>query len=260
MAISTLNKLLIFLAAFTAALFVVGWFYFTATEPEGPGLAHSEPLRTSVLSLSPTPLLTRFSDADDSMQITGVPFTPQAPFGKWSDQRQQDGCEEASSLMAVYWFKGRSLTLEEAEKEIIKISDWELERYGSFHDTSPADTVGRIIKTYFNYQNVEAVEDISLIDIKNELRKGHLVLVQADGRVLKNPNYTQPGPERHMLVITGYDAVNQEFVTNDPGTKKGENYRYGEYRLWQAIRDYPTGDKLPITEIKKSMIVVKPEA
>lgn len=32
-----------------------------------------------------------------------VPFAAQAPFGEWSDKRQQDGCEEVSALMAVKW-------------------------------------------------------------------------------------------------------------------------------------------------------------
>jgi len=261
-AISTFNKVLLFLAAFVAALFVVAWFYFSATAPDDSLVPSLTPPRTSsgALSMAPTPLLTRFTDADDSMQVKGVPFTSQAPFGNWSDPRQQDGCEEASVLMAVHWFRGETFTLKEAEAEILKISDWELQKYGTYHDTSPADTVTRLIKDYFKYQNAEAVEGISLVDMKNELRKGNLVLVQVDGRALKNPNYTTPGPERHMMVVTGYDAAAQEFITNDPGTRKGENYRYGEYKLWQAMRDYPTGDHLPINEIKKSMIIVSPEA
>ncbi len=257
MPISTLNKALLLVAAFAAALFVVAWFYFSATSPDEPRISPTP--RSSELGVAPTPLLTRFTDTDDSMQIKGVPFTAQAPLGKWSDPRQEDGCEEASALMAVSWFRGQTLTPAGAEKEIIKISDFEKEKYNTFKSTSPEDTVDRIFKAYFNYKNAKAVSGISLVDIKNELRKGNLVLVQLDGQAIKNPNYTQPGPERHMLVITGYDSQKQEFITNDPGTRKGENYRYGEYRLWQSIRDYPTGDNPPITEIRKSMIVVGPE-
>ena len=214
--------------------------------------------RMSTLSLSSTPLLTRFSDSDESIQIQGVPFTPQAPSGKWSDLRFQDGCEEASVTMAMRWIREEGITLKEAEEEIIKISQYELENYSTFRDTSPRDTLDRIVKGYFKYDNAEVVEDISLIDIKNELKKGHLVLVQVNGLILKNPNYTPPGPERHMLVITGYDAARQEFVANDPGTKKGEGYRYGEFKLWQSIRDYPTGDHIPISgENQKSMLIVR---
>jgi hypothetical protein len=32
-----------------------------------------------------------------------VPFTSQAPLGQWKDERQQDGCEEASAAMAMAW-------------------------------------------------------------------------------------------------------------------------------------------------------------
>src|SRR5437016_6068593 len=39
-----------------------------------------------------------------------VPFTVQAPFADWQDPRQEDACEEASALMAVYWAQEKTLT------------------------------------------------------------------------------------------------------------------------------------------------------
>lgn len=193
-----------------------------------------------------------------SVAALNVPFTPQAPFGNWKDPRQQDGCEEASALMAMRWVFGKGLTLEEAEKEILAISDYELENYGSFHDTSVRDTVGRIFKGYFKYNNVEAKYNITANDIKSELNKGNLIVVPANGQKLKNPYYTPPGPERHMLVVRGYDSDANEFITNDPGTKRGELFRYPASVLMEAIYDYPTGHKEPVREITKAMIVVRP--
>src|SRR3989344_7509187 len=71
--------------------------------------------------------------------LLNVPFTPQAPFGDWGDSRQQDGCEEASALMAMRWVQGRGLSKDEALKEILAISDYETATYGHFHDTSAQD-------------------------------------------------------------------------------------------------------------------------
>src|SRR3989338_9613961 len=71
--------------------------------------------------------------------IENVPFTTQAPFADWEDDRQQDGCEEASVLMAIRWIRGQGITKQEALDEILAMSAYELEKYGSYHDTSAED-------------------------------------------------------------------------------------------------------------------------
>ena len=188
--------------------------------------------------------------------IANVPFTSQAPFGDWKDPHQQDGCEEASSLMAVLWAQGKSLTKEEALKEILAASDYEETTYGNYHDTNAKDTVERILKGYFKFENAKAQSDIEIEDIKAELYKGHLVLTPVNGQRLGNPNYTQPGPERHMLVIIGYDPKRDEFITNDPGTRKGKGYRYKAPVLQAALEEYPTGFHIPLLDHRTAMIVV----
>lgn len=189
--------------------------------------------------------------------LDNVPFTRQAPFGNWADERQQDGCEEASVLMAVRWANGQSLTLKEAEKEILAISDFELVQYGGFHDTSVADTVARIFVGYFHFNNAEARYGVSSNDIISELQKGNLVIVPANGQKLNNPNFTYPGPIHHMLVIRGYDPKTDEFITNDPGTRLGEMYKYPVSTMMNAIYDYVTGHNEPVPKIIKAMIVVE---
>ena len=189
--------------------------------------------------------------------IENVPFTPQAPLAEWSDLRQEDGCEEASVLMAMKWAKGESLTPAEAKSEIIAMADWEEKEYGSYVDTSAEDTLKRLIEGYFGYNNARVVENIGIGDIIAALRAGEVVLAPANGRALGNPNFTAPGPERHMLLIRGYDPATDEFITNDPGTRRGEEYRYKSAVLYAAILDYPTGDHAPIVNQKKAMIVVK---
>lgn len=185
-----------------------------------------------------------------------VPFTPQAPFGKWSDDRQQDGCEEASALMAVHWARGLPLSLQQAEQEILALSEFERGRYGGYHDTSAEDTALRILRGYFEYTTILVRNNITRRDIIDELNNGNLVIVPVNGRKLGNPYYTPPGPIRHQLVVIGYDEKTDEFITNDPGTKRGAGFRYRASVLEGALQDYPTGHKEPITSVEKRMIVV----
>lgn len=189
--------------------------------------------------------------------IFNVPFTSQAPFGNWKDIRQEDGCEEASALMAVHWARNERLTPEESEREIIAISDYELAKYGYFEDTSIRDTATRILSGYFGFENFEVRTGIGTADIIAELAKGNIAIVAVAGQEMANPFYTPPGPVSHMLVIIGYDAGTKEFVTNDPGTKHGEKFRYPDYVIQRALRDYPSGNNEPITETVKAMIVVR---
>lgn len=189
--------------------------------------------------------------------LLDVPFTAQAPFGDWKDPRQQDGCEEASALMAMAWVRGEKLTRQKALSGIIAISDYELKTYGNFHDTDAEDTAERIFKGYLGYDKIEVRYGIGTQDIKTELLRGSLVIVPVNGRKLGNPYYTPPGPLEHNLVIRGYDAAKKEFITNDSGTRHGENYRYSESVLEKSLQDYPTGHHEPITENKTAMIVVK---
>lgn len=188
-----------------------------------------------------------------------VPFAPQAPFAEWHDPRQQDACEEAVALMAVKWAQKEKLNKIEAKKEILAISKYQTKNFNEYRDTSAYDTMERIIKGYFKHSKVEIKTNITIDDIIKELKCGNLIIAPMNGQALNNPYFTPPGPDRHMLVIRGYDYTIKEFITNDPGTKRGEEYHYPEDVLFKAIRDYPTGYYERINSIKKVMIVVKAE-
>jgi len=188
-----------------------------------------------------------------------VPFAAQAPFGDWDDPRQQDGCEEASMLMAVRWARGEELTREEALSQILAFSAFEVEKHGGFHDTSASDTAA-YSREFFGYEKIRVANDVLREDIKRELARGNLVVVPADGTKLKNPYFTPPGPIRHMLVITGYDDAKGVFITNDPGTRRGEDFAYSYAVMEDAMLDYPTGYHEPIEELRKAMIVIEPSS
>ncbi len=185
-----------------------------------------------------------------------VPFTSQAPTGNWDDERQQDGCEEASDLMAVYWAQGKTLNSTIALEKILGASDYALKEHGEFRDISVDDTVQWIFKEYFKFNNVVAKKGVTINDIISELEKGNVVVIPANGQKLGNPYFSPPGPERHMLLIRGYDKAKKQFITNDPGTKRGQAYRYNENVLYNAILSYSTGSHEPVTTNSKDIIVV----
>lgn len=196
--------------------------------------------------------------ATPTLAVTTVPFTSQAPLAQWSDDRQQDGCEEASAIMAMAWVNGKTKLDKTATRDlIVKISNFEKKEYGEYRDVSVDDVVSRIFKAWFKYDKVKVIKKVTLDQIKKELAKGNLVIAPTNGRTLKNPNFKSPGPERHMIVIKSYDAKKKQFITNDPGTRNGENYRYSESVLFKAIRAYPTGYHKKIVGTEKSVIIVE---
>jgi hypothetical protein len=207
------------------------------------------------LSPSPTPAATP-TPLPAIIYIPDVPFTSQAPFGDWKDPREQDGCEEAASLIAVSWARNQKLTPVIALEQIFAIAKYETDNFGQYTDTSAQDTHSRIIQGYFNYPNSEVISINTVSDLITPLNQGKLVIVPTNGWLLGNPNFTAPGPERHNLVLRGYDRLKKEFISNDPGTRKGENYRYPQDVLFNALRDYPTGEHLPITTISKTAILI----
>lgn len=270
---SLIKKILIITAV--EVVLIAGWFLFVdvsnrpepiekITEAVKPEKEENAPSETEIEEENVTEAEENTSKQQEPaqssgiVQLSGVSFTPQAPFGNWSDSRQQDGCEEAAAIMAVKWARGESLSRSQAEALITGISDWELEKYGEYRDISARDTVNWIIKDYFGHNNAEVKYGITAQDIINELEKGNIVIVPTDGRLLFNPNFTPPGPERHMFPIKGYDYDRGEFIVNDNGTRNGESYRYGKNTLYNAIIDYSTGYHEPVTSASKVMIVVRP--
>lgn len=186
-----------------------------------------------------------------------VPFTSQAPLGEWSDARQQDGCEEASALMAMAWVKGETgQTATQWRDKIVALADWQQANKGENLDVHVNDVADWIFRDYFSHDGVSVKDVSSAADIIAELEVGRVVLLPMDGQALGNPYFSPPGPERHMLLVIGYDYDSQEFITNDPGTRRGASFRYGAETLYRAIRVYPTGYHQPFGPRERQMVVV----
>jgi hypothetical protein len=159
--------------------------------------------------------------------------------------------------MALAWAGFRSLPATRAEQAhaILDFVRFEQDTYRVYYDTSVDDLV-RFSSEYFGYEGFTIKKGIRWRDILEALEQGFLVIVPADGRVLKNPNFKGLGPQEHMLLIRGYDYGTQEFITNDPGTRRGKKYRYDRRILFDAIRDYKTGKHEKGRPRTKSMILV----
>ena len=260
--------IILFLLALGSGLFLLdNIFSFFDPKSEQPAIndlpsplisspSSATPISSAIISprSSPTPT-PRPSPAPTLLAsiVLNVSFFAQAPFGEWDNPIFQDGCEEASVIMAMHWVNDTAVSKEQAKQEIIALSEFEDRTYGHAADRSAADT-SLLFKDYYNFLNFKTQADISSREIKSALLAGNLVITPVNGRILKNPYYTPPGPEHHMIVIIGYDSKTDEFITNDIGTRHGEKFHYSASRLEDSLQDYPTGDHLPVIPGNTAMI------
>lgn len=200
-------------------------------------------------------LVPRWHEIPESVFLD-VPFVAQAPFAEWNDRRQHEACEEAAVYMALKWVNNETGDLTEARNEFIAASDWQRDQFGYYHDTSAEDTLQRLIKTYYNYEDADLHYDITVQDIKTVLRDRKIVLVPVNGRALGNPFFSPPGPLRHMVVVVGYDADTDEYITHDPGTRRGANMRYTAARLQNSLGDYISGAYVPLPSLRRTAMIV----
>lgn len=178
-----------------------------------------------------------------------VPFTSQAPEKFWGEP-WQDACEEASVLMLDAYYKGYNLDPLFARDEIIKMVDWE-ENKGWGRSIEIAK-VKQLAEENFNLKNIKIIENPTIIQIKTLLADGKPVLTVADGKVLPNPHFQNGGPDYHSLIIRGYNET--EFITNDPGTQFGENFKYKYDDLMNAIHDWNGGK---VSEGRRVVLVIE---
>jgi len=180
-----------------------------------------------------------------------VPFTSQAPDANW-DYTHEEACEEAAILMANRYFLGRAISSSsDAEDGLQEIIDWENKNLGFFESTTAQETA-RVLREMLNLKT-QILDNPKTEDIKRAIADDKLVLVPAAGRQIGNPFYKSPGPLYHMLLIKGY--TEDKFITNDAGTKRGENYPYDFKTVLDANRDWNSGDVL--NGAKKVIIVSK---
>lgn len=180
-------------------------------------------------------------------------FYSQAPHGNW-DYPWQEACEEASVLLIANEYYDHNWTRDEFNEEILKIVDWEKNYFGSYEHTDMAQTA-EMLEKYLGLNTV-IHENPSYEDIQKVLLKGHLIVMPFAGKQLNNPYYTNGGPNYHVMVVKGYKAAEKKIITDDVGTRRGEDFVYTWDNIHSSLHDYAE----PITDGAKRMIEVLPPA
>lgn len=182
-----------------------------------------------------------------------IPFTSQAPTGNWDEVHNED-CEEASAVMANAYLTGNTgavLPAAQVETEMSNLNNWEDGRFGYHFNTTAAETA-QMIEGFYGLK-ATAREGYTFADIKDQINLHHVVILPVNGRVIGNPNYTPPGPIYHMLVVRGYTLTG--LITDDSGTRRGQNYPYTFDILRNAGADWSHATNT-IDQNKKVMIIV----
>lgn len=216
------------------------------------GLGRDDNIQNDITTVAPPNSSTTVSPAPTTISNIriNVPFASQAPTANW-DEVHEETCEEAAAVMTAYALAGKKLNPQTMEDELTKLITWEKEKFGFFEDTT-AEQTAKIMTDYFGL-NSEVVYSFDLSKIKEAIDGGKLAIGLFAGQKLNNPNFKHPGPVYHALVIKDYKG--NKIITNDPGTRKGENYIYDFETLKNASREW-VGDKEKILEGRPNMIIV----
>ncbi|MBU1018914.1 MAG: C39 family peptidase [Patescibacteria group bacterium] len=163
-----------------------------------------------------------------------IDFYSQAPYADWS-MPYQEACEEASLIMAYNFVAGIQMSLEEFHQELLDLVDWEIGYFGYYEHTTLEETA-EILTEYYDFSDWEILEIKTIQDLKPHLSAGNPIIAPFAGRMLENPNYTGEGPYYHMMVLRGYDE--SHVITNDVGTRNGENYQYTYNVLLESLHNW----------------------
>jgi len=175
----------------------------------------------------------------DSVNLA-VPFTSQAPHSNW-DFPYQEMCEEASAYMVSLYFSGEQtgrIDADIADKAMLEFVSFEEDYLGTYLDTTASQT-SEMIDIFYGF-NTEVVDNPTVEEIKIEISNGYPVIVFTAGQELNNPFFSGEGPLYHVFVIKGF--TESEFITNDPGTKHGNNFVYEIDDVMSAMGDWNNGD------------------
>lgn len=168
-----------------------------------------------------------------------VPFSSQAPFGDWAEP-WQNACEETSIAMVDSFYSGHTtITPEHARDSITHAFNLKHITSGQSLDET-AKQIVNIINPYYRWE-AYVVANPRLDQMKRELAFGRPIILPAYGADLANPHYRSEQLDYHVLVIIGYDDITQEFITHDPGTKRGNDFRYSFDTVMNAMHDYIPG-------------------
>lgn len=182
-----------------------------------------------------------------------VPFTTQAPDGNWTGN---ENCEEASVVMADAFLTGNTedtIPADAAETAIDNLISWENANFGHNANGGSAE-IAQMAETV-DQLKANVISNYTEVQLKTALRDGQVILLTVNASKLNNPNYTQPPPTYHVVVIRGYNG--DTFYANDPGIEKGNNYAYPFATLQAANADWDNTNNVILNGQGKAIILSK---
>ena len=216
----------IVLVAFVDGVLVTDHFYKTSPS----STSASEPVILEDIFDEKSP------DSSDTIPIEEekIPFTTQAPLGMW-EEPWSDYAEEACVWMAMKWANQEEFeSIYNTADELKEVGAWELKTFGTSALTDIPQTF-EIVLNYFGHQNAFLSGEVTEQGMKDFLEEGAILIVPVNGQLLDNPNYGDPAPEHHMILI--YGSTETGFLANDPGTRRGEAVVYDTQKILDAIQD-----------------------
>jgi len=166
-------------------------------------------------------------------KILNVDFICQAPLETQENWKlHEESCEEAALLQAYLYETGQHMTKPEANNEILKMINWQIQKMGS-HEDLFKEGMTQLATEYYKIKESEfqIIENATINDIKDLIDQGHVVIVPLMSKELSNPYYPYPG--YHMLVAIGY--TKDHIITNDNGTRKGKGFSYPNEKFQNAM-------------------------
>lgn len=167
-----------------------------------------------------------------------VPYTVQAPDGVW-EEPWLNACEEASLAMVDAYYEQRALD-NQAARRILAVFTEKHRLFPVSLDESPYQ-IAHMANTFFSWR-AKVVERATVEAIKKEVDHKRPVLLPFDAERVDNQNFENPKPSYHVAVVIGYDDEREEFIVHDPGTSRGEAFRYAYDELMDANASYTIQD------------------
>ena len=153
-------------------------------------------------------------------------------------------------MVQRFWEGKKTISSQEAEDELQRLVAW-MTAQGYGYDVTMTQMLD-VAKRFYGLNGTVETE-VTAERIRELLREGRPIVLPVAGREIGNPYFSGEGPYYHVLVIVGYDG--DELITHDPGTKRGEYYRYDTDVLLAANHDW-TGVKEETNTGPKTMLVL----
>ncbi len=174
-----------------------------------------------------------------------VPFTSQAPFMDWREP-WQNACEESSIAMVDMYYRKQTFTPALARQEILHSLKLKQSLFGWSLDEN-AEKIASVINNFYHWE-ATVIRKPTLEMMKREIDANRPIIALVYGRALRNPYFLSGGPDYHVLVLSGYDDDKAQFISQEPGTRRGLDFRYSYDTIMGALHDFVPGKRTVLGE------------